>query len=115
MRDPTALHVGLEVLTPDGPAVIRARRGGPITTWLASDHWWRESQIAVPEPDEPTPSPEHVCVGCGRSSRPLSTTGGTHCHGTGGLVINGTPVPCGCRCGTRWRDELDPERMWNGS
>lgn len=53
-RDPQCLHVGLVVLTPDGPGIIRARRGGPVTTWLAGDCWWRESQLVVPEAAGPS-------------------------------------------------------------
>ena len=105
MRDPTALHVGLTVTTPNGPGIIRARRGGPVTTWLVLDFWWRESQLQLPDGPSPEPDRAHACIGCRRSGRPLSMSGGTHCHGHGGVIVDGEPRPCGCRCGTRWRDE----------
>lgn len=51
MRDPQAIHVDQLVITPNGPAVIRARRcAAGIWTYLALDWWWRESQLTVPEP-----------------------------------------------------------------
>lgn len=101
-RDPQALHVGLHVLTPNGPGVIRARRGGPITTWLALDFWWRESQITVPEP----PEPGDISPRCKAGRHEQSS------DGCGGGFIHGDQLAgCTCRChgGPRWRDELEDE------
>lgn len=80
--------------TPDGRQVHRMLQGHT------------PSDAPVPPP-EPTPDPAHACIGCKRAGRPLSISGGTHCYGQGGVVIDGEPRACGCRCGTRWRDETE--------
>ena len=92
-RDPLALRIGALVTTPNGIGTVRARRCGPITTWLVMDFWWRESQLEVVEDREPI-----VSTALCRSCRLAQHNTGMHCYGDGGVVVDGTPATCGCWC-----------------
>lgn len=103
-RDPLALHIGMDVITPSGPGRIKARVNGPLTRWVVNDYPWPEAQITVPDPPEPQPQPDLVCRAC---------TSSNHCFGDGGIILAGLSAPCGCRCGRgpQWRDELEPDEV----